>query len=93
MPMNLLNGGIDEESTTPYVATGSSSRNDDNDDDDDGTSSGVIHRAEESHTRSLVKGLTWRFIASFTTVVIAKIVTGETGTSQRGSERRMTMPA
>jgi len=34
--------------------------------------------AEDSHIRSLAKGLTWRFIASGTTIVIAKIVTGET---------------
>jgi len=33
---------------------------------------------EDSHLRSLTKGLTWRFIASGTTIVIAKIVTGET---------------
>lgn len=33
---------------------------------------------EDSHIRSLSKGLTWRFIASGTTIVIAKIVTGET---------------
>jgi len=79
MTMKMLNGGIDEETTTtattPYVAAGSNN---------DVASSGVMndhhqhHRAEESHTRSLVKGLTWRFIASFTTIVIAKIVTGET---------------
>jgi len=33
---------------------------------------------EDSHLRSLVKGLTWRFVASGTTIVIAKVVTGET---------------
>mmetsp|Transcript_31943 Transcript_31943/g.77684 ORF Transcript_31943/g.77684 Transcript_31943/m.77684 type:complete len:128 (-) Transcript_31943:1272-1655(-) len=80
MTMKMLNGGIDEETTTTtttsYVAAGSNN---------DVASSGVMndhhqhqHRVEESHTRSLVKGLTWRFIASFTTIVIAKIVTGET---------------
>ena len=31
---------------------------------------------EESHTRSLLKGLTWRFVATMTTVVIAYFVTG-----------------
>ncbi|KAG7362245.1 DUF2061 domain containing membrane protein [Nitzschia inconspicua] len=35
----------------------------------------------ESHTRSLVKGLTWRCLATISTVVIAWIVTGETGTA------------
>jgi len=33
---------------------------------------------EDSHARSLAKGFTWRFVASGTTIVIAKIVTGET---------------
>lgn len=33
---------------------------------------------EDSHLRSLAKGLTWRFVASGTTIVIAKVVTGET---------------
>jgi uncharacterized membrane protein len=32
---------------------------------------------EESHTRSLVKGFTWRCLATTTTVVIAWFVTGE----------------
>jgi len=31
---------------------------------------------QESHTRSLVKGLTWRILATTTTTVIAFIVTG-----------------
>ena len=34
--------------------------------------------AEDSHIRSLAKGFTWRFVASGTTIAIAKIVTGET---------------
>lgn len=58
---------IDEE-TTPYLVV-----------KDDGLhyqQSPMV--VEETHTRSLVKGLTWRFVASFTTIVIAKIVTGET---------------
>jgi adenylylsulfate kinase len=32
---------------------------------------------EESHTRSLLKGITWRCVATTTTVSIAWIVTGE----------------
>lgn len=32
---------------------------------------------EESHTRSLVKGFTWRCLATTTTVTIAWFVTGE----------------
>ena len=32
---------------------------------------------EESHTRSLLKGFTWRCLATVTTVVIAWFVTGE----------------
>jgi uncharacterized membrane protein len=35
----------------------------------------------ESHTRSLTKGLTWRCLATLTTVTIAWVVTGETGTA------------
>ena len=47
----------------------------------DGTKDGVMvttGQVEESHIRSLAKGLTWRFVASGTTIIIAKIVTGET---------------
>lgn len=33
--------------------------------------------AEESHTRSLLKGVTWRCLATLTTVIIAWFVTGE----------------
>jgi len=38
---------------------------------------------EDSHIRSLTKGLTWRFVATGTTVVIAFVVTGETKTAVR----------
>uniref|UniRef100_A0A7S1D6H6 DUF2061 domain-containing protein n=1 Tax=Cyclophora tenuis TaxID=216820 RepID=A0A7S1D6H6_CYCTE len=31
----------------------------------------------ETHLRSVLKGVTWRFVASFTTMSIAFIVTGE----------------
>ena len=34
---------------------------------------------KESHIRSVLKGVTWRFIATTTTVVIAYIITGEVG--------------
>jgi uncharacterized membrane protein len=41
----------------------------------------VLHRVtappEESHTRSILKGITWRFVATMTTVVIAWLVIGE----------------
>lgn len=37
--------------------------------------------ANESHTRSLIKGLTWRFVATATTIVISLVVTGEIGTA------------
>ena len=33
----------------------------------------------ESHTRSMLKGVTWRFVASMTTVIIAWLVIGEPG--------------
>lgn len=35
------------------------------------------NQSEESHTRSLLKGVTWRVLATTTTVVIAWFVTGE----------------
>ena len=34
---------------------------------------------DESHTRSILKGITWRFVATMTTVVIAWLVIGEAG--------------
>jgi uncharacterized membrane protein len=36
-----------------------------------------VEAAEESHTRSMLKGLTWRFVATSTTIVIVWIVTGK----------------
>ncbi|CAB9512063.1 Predicted membrane protein (DUF2061) [Seminavis robusta] len=33
----------------------------------------------ESHTRSILKGITWRFVATMTTVVIAWVVIGDAG--------------
>ncbi|MDX1478470.1 MAG: DUF2061 domain-containing protein [Saprospiraceae bacterium] len=33
----------------------------------------------ESHLRSVIKGITWRCIATATTVTIAYIITGEVG--------------
>lgn len=35
------------------------------------------NQPEESHTRSLVKGFTWRCLATMTTVVISWFITGE----------------
>jgi uncharacterized membrane protein len=47
--------------------------------DDDLRERGPIHhQQEESHLRSLAKGITWRFVATMTTVIIAWLVTGET---------------
>jgi uncharacterized membrane protein len=48
-----------------------------------GDSDGIMIAANaspggDSHLRSLAKGLTWRFVASTTTIIIAKAVTGET---------------
>lgn len=37
----------------------------------------------DSRTRSLMKGLTWRFLATMTTIVIARIVTGEVDSALR----------
>ena len=33
--------------------------------------------APESHTRSLLKGITWRVVATLTTIAIAWLVTGD----------------
>jgi uncharacterized membrane protein len=35
------------------------------------------HPERESHLRSVIKGITWRFIATATTMTIAFIITGE----------------
>jgi len=35
----------------------------------------------ESRTRSLVKGLTWRIVATLTTIAIAWLITGEVDTA------------
>ncbi|MDX1686046.1 MAG: DUF2061 domain-containing protein [Saprospiraceae bacterium] len=32
----------------------------------------------DSHIRSIIKGLTWRLLATTTTVIVAYIITGET---------------
>ena len=37
--------------------------------------------ARESHLRSVLKGITWRVIATSTTTIIAYFVTGEIGTA------------
>ena len=37
--------------------------------------------SSESHTRSMLKGITWRFVATMTTVIIAWLVLGEVGTA------------
>lgn len=57
-----------EVGTTPYSSIASESEGRD----------GVMVATEDSHVRSLAKGLTWRFVASGTTILIAKVVTGET---------------
>lgn len=33
--------------------------------------------ASESHTRSLVKGITWRFVATMTTILVSWFVIGD----------------
>lgn len=68
-------------STTPYSSmakeptTKAKPNTGNNNGDIDGL---AVATREDSHVRSLTKGLTWRFIASGTTICIAKIVTGET---------------
>lgn len=89
----MRTGGVDEETSTSYVMANNDNLGKmevdvghDVDDDVDRNNNNnqsaagvfVTTPVEESHTRSLVKGLTWRFVASFTTIAIAKIVTGET---------------
>ena len=36
---------------------------------------------KDSRLRSLIKGITWRFLATATTITIAYIITGEVGDS------------
>ncbi len=36
---------------------------------------------KESHVRSILKGLTWRIVATTTTVTIAYFITGEIGSA------------
>ena len=72
-------GGLEQVATTPYSAMGAgeppaSSGNHAS----DGIMIAGASPGEDSHIRSLTKGLTWRFVASATTIVIAKAVTGET---------------
>lgn len=38
---------------------------------------------KESHLRSVLKGLSWRFIATGTTMTIAYFMTGEIGTAAK----------
>lgn len=66
--------------TTSYLA--GNDNHDDDVDDRDKMESGTpfINNAlvpEESHMRSLLKGVTWRCLATLTTVIIAWFVTGE----------------
>lgn len=41
----------------------------------------AVENLKESHIRSLLKGISWRLIATFTTVVIAWRATGEVKTA------------
>ena len=50
-------------------------------DEEDLTTPYIQVPVEESHTRSLLKGFTWRIVASLTTVTIAFFVVGEVGTA------------
>ena len=36
---------------------------------------------KESHLRSAIKGITWRIVATTTTIIIAYVITGEVGTA------------
>lgn len=36
---------------------------------------------KESHLRSVIKGFTWRIVATTTTIIIAYAITGEVGTA------------
>lgn len=44
--------------------------------EDDGVMKGAS-TPSESHTRSLVKGITWRFVATMTTVIVSWLVIGD----------------
>ena len=66
--------GTRDASVMDYVESGENYSTMDN----YGIMVGQVH-TQDSHLRSLAKGLTWRFVASGTTIVIAKIVTGDVG--------------
>eukprot|EP00532_Pseudo-nitzschia_australis_P002818 CAMPEP_0168191398 /NCGR_PEP_ID=MMETSP0139_2-20121125/17498_1 /TAXON_ID=44445 /ORGANISM="Pseudo-nitzschia australis, Strain 10249 10 AB" /LENGTH=113 /DNA_ID=CAMNT_0008114577 /DNA_START=418 /DNA_END=759 /DNA_ORIENTATION=+ len=74
------NAGSDDvaSSPTPYSSMAKPNTGSGNNGIDGLAVAGTSSTREDSHIRSLAKGLTWRFIASGTTIVIAKIVTGET---------------
>ncbi len=84
-------GDVGADLSYSQYLQGLTRNNDNNDDDDDDTgygAPGTTNTAtsasagvQESHFRSLAKGFTWRIVATMTTVVIAKIVTGETSTA------------
>lgn len=42
-------------------------------------STALSEEMKESRIRSLIKGLTWRLVATTTTIIVAYIITGETG--------------
>lgn len=76
----LVESGGTGLETTSYLNSAAANDDDDNNDKMEiGTS--FINNAsvitEESHTRSLLKGVTWRILATMTTVIIAWFVTGE----------------
>ena len=72
-PRDSADGQEMESGTAPYSSMESEPVGGDREAD------GVMMvQRQDSHLRSLTKGLTWRFVASGTTILIARIVTGET---------------
>ena len=43
----------------------------------DGLAKDVPQTAQESHTRSLIKGITWRCVATMTTILVSWFVVGD----------------
>jgi len=71
-------GGLEQVATTPYSVMAAGEHSASGDHASDGVMIAGASPGEDSRLRSLFKGLTWRFVASATTIIIAKAVTGET---------------
>jgi len=78
----MMKGALVQQDDQAYsqMVDGIKTNEDDGQIADDAAIDAVHHHHQpDSHTRSLVKGLTWRVTATATTTVIAFFITGELG--------------